>query len=150
MTGPRITYDVEDAGWATAIFDDGKEVRITVSYLHDSLKDLAKSVLDLESGKMAKVLFMDEPGEMLLELEPKGNSLEYTLKWFDDWASWNIVSVDNFKEVAAGSMLFDDYRLQVVTILSSIYENVGVTRYKELWIEHDFPIAEFQALGGTI
>ena len=148
MAGPRLTYNLENAGWATAVFNDGEQITITVSYLHDSLKDLAQSVLDLEAGKASTVLFMDEPGETLLELEPRGDSLNYILKWFDDWASWDIVSPDRFRVVAEGSMFFSHYKDQVMAILSSVYENVGMSRYKKLWIEHDFPLDEFRALGG--
>ena len=50
-----------------------------VSYLHDSLKDLCNLALALQSGASiieAKVLFLDEPGELALLISAAERSNE--------------------------------------------------------------------------
>jgi putative exporter of polyketide antibiotics len=63
-----ISYIVEDAGWAQITISDGEgEIVNDVSYLHDSLRDLAELAIEMRSGaKTAKAIFMDEPGELQL------------------------------------------------------------------------------------
>ena len=149
MSKPTLSYALGSAGWATAIWNDGSPVEITVSYLHDSLKDLATSVISLQSKRVATVLFMDEPGEHMLVLEMTGEEISYQLRRFDDWASWGHVPADRFKVVAKGTMSFDHYKEQISLILRHIHDSVGVEKYKELWIEHEFPMSEFKIVCGA-
>ena len=144
MSKPSLGYKLESAGWAQATWRDGQTVEIAISYLHDSLRDLAKSVIALENDQPALVVFMGEPGEHQLELSMCGGQIDYKLKWFDDWASWEIVPKDQFRLVSAGTMPFKHYKKQISSILRDIHDNIGVAKYKELWIEHEFPKAEFE------
>ena len=61
----RFDYKLDGAGWATATLScDEQRIEMTVSYLHDSLKDMASAVLAILNGAVeVKVIFMDEPGE---------------------------------------------------------------------------------------
>ena len=149
MSNPELRYTLEKAGWATATWDDGAAVEITVSYLHDSLKDLAESVILLESREPASVLFMDEPGEHMLLLERSGEEVSYQLRWFQDWASWNFVPQTEFRVVAEGTMSFDHYRRQVSAVLRNILALHGLAKYKELWIEHEFPMEQYSIVCGA-
>ena len=46
-----ISYIVEDAGWAKITISDGdEEIENDVSYLHDSLRDLANLAIEMRSG----------------------------------------------------------------------------------------------------
>jgi hypothetical protein len=58
----RFNYEVEDAGWANAeIVCGDAHIELTASYLHDSLCEVASSVLALLSGATeATAEFWDE------------------------------------------------------------------------------------------
>lgn len=146
MAQPNLTYELQGSGWAVATFGDGSTVTLSASYLHDTLKDLATSAIDVRAGRSSTVLFMDEPGEMRLELEPYGDEIHYALKSFADWASWGLQSDDDYRLIVQGAMAAAHYRAEVVKILSKIYRDIGTERYKEMWIEHEFPAREFEAL----
>jgi hypothetical protein len=61
----RINYELEHAGWATVTLEcGGQQVTMAASYLHDSLRDLARASHSLvEGAEEATVVFMSEPGE---------------------------------------------------------------------------------------
>ena len=47
----QLDYELHDAGWAEVrITEDNQTVRVTVSYLHDSLRELVSAVLQLHAG----------------------------------------------------------------------------------------------------
>jgi len=137
-----LTYDLEDAGWAMArIEDDSAHFDITVSYLHDSLAQLAEAAISLNNGnKSASVIFMDEPGEvhLLLDVKTKEEVL-YELRWFDDWTSWNMHPADDYKTFHSGQTSLREFTASVRNQLEEILKTYGEQGYKERWIENDFP-----------
>ena len=60
-----IVYRVDQAGWADAeIYDEHSRVRLTASYVSDTLTQLAESALAvLDGADTARVVFEEEPGE---------------------------------------------------------------------------------------
>jgi len=66
----EFQYHLRNAGWADATIREGRDsVTMTVSYLHDSLEELADAMnLLLMGGKESGTVFMDEPGEHLMSL----------------------------------------------------------------------------------
>ena len=87
----HIAYQLHDAGWASVTVKYGEEShQQAVSYLHDSLKDLCNLALALQSGASiteAKVLFLDEPGELalLVSAAERSNEAEVRLIYSDDF-----------------------------------------------------------------
>ncbi|MCP4130977.1 MAG: hypothetical protein GY754_08355 [bacterium] len=144
----KFEYKLYDAGWAEAIvYAKNKSVNITVSYLHDSLCDLADAAKSLIYGaESVKVIFMDEPGEHQLFFERKDDKIVFEIRWFKDWASWNMYPADKYKVVLSGTTTLDRVTGEILSALKSIYETYGLDKYKELWGEHDFPINEFKQL----
>lgn len=140
--GFTLTYDIEGAGWAVARIQDGeKDINITVSYLHDSLRDLAEAARALADGAQeARVVFMDEPGEMHLVVETKGDSLSYQLKWFDDWNSWEMHPENKFQVVHSGSTTKARIIGEIRKELEAVLKDHGMEGYKEKWVEHPFPV----------
>ena len=66
----QLNYILEDAGWAILEISKGEELlKLNISYLHDSLKNLAESAIELETKNEKTVIFMDEPGEHWLILK---------------------------------------------------------------------------------
>ncbi|WP_282628358.1 hypothetical protein [Empedobacter sedimenti] len=144
----EIDYKLENAGWAIVKISNGyKEVVLSPSYLHDSLKNLAESALQLKTKNEKTVVFMDEPGEHWLVLKKADeNTIDYEVRWYEHWASKNLVAEDDYKIVLTGTTTLPKYINQVRKNLIDIYEEFGPELYKEKWIMHDFPMCEYKLL----
>ena len=145
----KFQYNLEDAGWANAIISEGNDsATVIVSYLHDSLGELTGAVnLLLKGGQESRTIFMDEPGEHLMSLiNPKEDELEVELRWFDDWASWDMQSKKDYEVVFKRTVSLLEFANQVCDNLDHIYINEGTDGYKEKWIEHDFPLDAYLKL----
>jgi hypothetical protein len=144
----RFDYVLDGAGWATAtVLVSGHEVAIVVSYLHDSLGQLADAILELEAGQQeATVVFMSEPGEHHLVFRRIGDSVAVEVRWFKDWASWGMYPPERYEIVAVGTSPFAVVREQVVAALNRVLAEHGVEGYKAKWVEHEFPVTAHERL----
>lgn len=144
----HVNYIVREGGWANLKIGNSEELlEFNISYLHNSLKDFAESAIELKNGKEKRVIFMDEPGELWLILKMiENNVVDYELRWYEDWASWNLISEDKYEVVLTGKTTFPKYINEVRRNLIEIYEEIGIQKYKERWIEHEFPLEEYEIL----
>lgn len=144
----QLNYILNNAGWAILEINNGeKTLKFNISYLHYSLKNLAESAIDLKNCREKLVIFMDEPGETWLILKKQeNNTIEYELRWYEDWASWNLINEEKYQLAMMGTITLPKYINEVRRNLIKIYEEIGVEKYKEKWIEHEFPLAEYQKL----
>lgn len=144
----EITYKIIDGGWANAKIGNGrKQKKFAVSYLNDSLKELAESAIEIRSKDFKTVVFMEEPGEHVLILHRNDqNKIDYELRWYTDWWSWNLIEEGNFKTVLKGETTVPKYINQVRNILQELMTALGPETYRKKWIEHDFPIEEYEKL----
>lgn len=140
--GFSLTYDLEGAGWATARIQDGEyKVGVTISYLHDTLRELGESARALEAGAAtARVVFMNEPGEVHLLMIRCDGLLSYELRWFDDWNSWGMHPDDKFETLHEGSTTVARFVGEVRKELEALLVDHGEEGYKEKWDEHEFPM----------
>lgn len=67
---------------------------------------------------------MDEPGKYKLILKRNGKNIIYELRWYKDWASWNLLSEDNFETVLSGTTTLSKY-------INLVRENLIRMRNKE-------------------
>ncbi|GAB4195272.1 MAG: hypothetical protein Tsb002_27610 [Wenzhouxiangellaceae bacterium] len=146
-----IEYKLEEHGWATVVLTDGVEkYESPVSYLHDSLAELAQMAIDLKNGlSKTKTIFMDEPGELQLVVNVKDEVAHYEGRWFKDWASWNMHPESEYEVVVHGTCSVARVIQQITSILWNIHQNIGPTEYKERWVEHEFPIKQFNVLANA-
>jgi len=74
---------------------------MTVSYLHDTLAEFITAAnLLLKGAPDARVIAMDEPGEHLVHLQAfSAANLAIEIRWFKDWASWNLITEKEFEVV---------------------------------------------------
>ncbi len=144
----QIEYKIDGAGWAVGKIGNGiKKTKFSISYLHDSLKELGESAIEIREKDFKSVVFMDEPGEHVLILNKKdGIKIEYELRWYEDWWSWNLIDENNFKLIFKGETTVPKYVNQVRNVLDGIMTELGPEEYRKKWVEHDFPIAEYEKL----
>ncbi|WP_346881765.1 hypothetical protein [uncultured Algibacter sp.] len=143
-----IEYKISGAGWASGkIGNNEKTITMGVSYLHDSLKELAQSAIDIKNAELKTIVFMDEPGEYILLLKRRNdNIIKYELRWYPDWNSWNLISEDNFKLKLKGETTVTKFTNQVRNILIEILKDLTPEEYEEKWINHKFPMDEYKSL----
>ena len=145
----KIKYQLEQAGWATVTAWNGREsAKLTVSYLHDTLADLINAAIRVRNGeKEVHVLLMDEPGEHLIVFRSEdGVTINFEIRWFEDWASWNFVPEQEYKKVLSGIDTTENFLEEVFKNAESLLADNGIAGYKQKWIEHDFPIDLFNTL----
>jgi hypothetical protein len=139
--GFRLTYGLEGAGWATVRIEaDSGFVDVTVSYLHDSLRELAEAAKALSAGaESGRVVFMDEPGEVQLFLTRTGKEVCFEARWFDDWSSWGMHFSNEFKVILSGRTTVHRFVGEVSKELQKLLHEHGEDGYKAKWIEAEFP-----------
>ncbi len=145
----EFQYNLGEAGWAHAtISERNNSVTMTVSYLHDSLGELANAMnLLLKGGKESQTIFMDEPGEhLMLLINPKDDELRIEVRWFKDWASWDMYSKKDYEVVFKRTTSLYEFANKVCDNLESIYINEGTDGYKKKWVEHEFPLNSYLKL----
>lgn len=144
----EIEYKIVGSGWANGKISNGKKrKKFAISYLKDSLKELAESAIEIREKDFKSVVFMEEPGEHVLILNRKDeNKIDYELRWYKDWWSWNLIDENNFESVFKGETTVPKYINQVRNVLNGIMTELGPNEYRQKWIEHDFPIAEYEKL----
>lgn len=146
-----LSYELHEHGWATAKISHGEHAAtMTVSYLHDSLRELAVAVHNLSTGSSTtRVIFMDEPGEhQIIFQKSRDDELDYEVIWFNDWDSWGLKSLPGSEHLFKGKISLRRLKQQVNTVLWTLLEEHGESGYKERWCEHDFPTAEMKQIAG--
>ncbi|MBI1324164.1 hypothetical protein GC170_13400 [bacterium] len=143
----RIDYEVKHHGWAeVSISFEGKSVVREVSYLHDSLLDLARMARNLREGlSNATAVFMDEPGELQLHIDCKSEVANFVVRGYPDWASWGMWNADDFEILLEGSCSRLRIVRQITNSLWRIYEVIGPEEYRQSW-GHEFPTDDFDSL----
>ncbi len=146
----QLTYTLGNAGWAYAqVSSEQQTVRMTISYLHDTLTNLADAALSLLlSPSLPQVIvFMDEPGEYQLRLTPdKSGVIQAELRWYNDWQSWGMYAENRYTSALQTTTTASDFALVVETVLDDIWLTHGPEQYKAKWIEHDFPDHQYDRL----
>lgn len=145
----NINYNLGDHGWANVNVHDGRQgVNMTVSYLHDTLTEFITAAnLLLKGAPDAKIILMDEPGEHLIFLQSLNSiNLAIEIRWFKDWASWNMITEKEFEMVLKCQDTILNFSSEIYNNAKHILDKYGMEGYKEKWIEHDFPIDEYNRL----
>ena len=121
----HIAYQLHDAGWASVTVKYGEEShQQAVSYLHE-----------------AKVLFLDEPGELalLVSAAERSNEAEVRLIYSDDFFFSFNFNCSPQQTLWHGKVARYELAENIRLILEDIYLNIGEKEYLERWMEHPFP-----------
>ncbi|OAM26053.1 hypothetical protein A7P95_10080 [Eikenella longinqua] len=143
--GFDIAYELHDAGWASvSVAYNGQSFKQAVSYLHDSLGDLAALGVALQNGGRIteqKVLFLDEPGELaLLAYAEEGSpDAELLLLHSADWFFSFGFTARGQETLWRGRVPRHELAGKIHRILHHLYCHIGEAEYLRRWGEHPFP-----------
>lgn len=142
-----FTYNLTSAGNAEAVVADGaRQATFLVSYLSDALRDLTVAIIALlEGAKSSDCTWFAEPGEYSWSFTRRGEGVWIRVIGFRDWEPER-----NKKDL--GRVLFKascplkEFAHVVLQEVERLYTEVGPSTYKELWVAHNFPVAEYMYL----
>lgn len=145
----NVNYKLSGSGWADfTIFDGVQTHQFAVTYMHDSLLELSEATIRLLLGsKNRSVSFLDEPGELKMELE-KTSDLVITVKgkWYKDYYSWNLVSSEDYKELFYFETDLIQFSKSVLWNMDEIWNEYGSSGYKAKWQNTPFPHSNYLKL----
>ena len=127
-----------------------QKVKMTASYLHDSLQNLASAARALVRNETeATVVFLDEPGEHQIVLRRiNDNDVDLEILWYDDWKSWGMDDGPGRRRLV-GRTSVAHFRGEVLSELRRLLHENGEAGYLEKWVEHPFPMVEMRDLEGA-
>ena len=142
----QFEYRLTGRGWSAAtIADRETTVEITASYLSDALGNLARAVVGLLRGvEAARVSWYEEPGEYRWLVNRADETVSIRILWFD--SQFPKRPDEEGRTVFETTCRLVDFAGQVTSQLRALLESPGEAGYKEQWVLHDFPRAEYEAL----
>jgi hypothetical protein len=155
ISGPEdsrrlFDYRLEGAGWATVTLrlrPDAEALALRVSYLHDSLRELASAILALDSdSRELAVCFVEEPGVHRLHMRrPDAEQLELEVRYLERIPGLRSTG-EPMVVVDRGTLRWRTFRGCVVSVLQRLWREHGAEGYAVLWRTAPFPVAELRAL----
>jgi hypothetical protein len=150
-----ITYELTGAGWALTTFEyNFQKVEIRVSYLYDSLYELASSALYLMryQSTFEEVFFMEEPGEYQLVINRTDSLLNLTMLKLNPYPYYERLhrSSDEPVKLFEYEVPVKKYAMEVLNLLYKLYQTWGLEGYKSEWVKYDFPYEKYLLLEKAI
>jgi hypothetical protein len=99
----------------------------------------------LAGGKRQEFSWGVEPGECAWLLTTHKGLLSIRVTWYRD-DRWYRSPTDRGKTVFKGRCPLRDFATAVREQLQEIYTTLGPKGYKERWVAHEFPLADFKRL----
>ena len=146
----KLHYEVSNGGWATlGMHHPRGNAVIDVSYLHDSLLDLAKAAIaSITTEELAEVIFVEEPGHVVMEVGPvTGSELPLTVIRYEDWPERE---ANQAEVVLKARIQRDNFVREVAHLLEDIQQKLGEPEYSRRWKLAPFPSEVAQRLSGLI
>ena len=140
-------YRLTSSGNAQATIRDGTEQAILyVSYRSDALRALTAAVNALLQGaKAAGCVWFAEPGEYRWSLTRRGDAVWIRVVGFKQWEQERSPK-DRGRVLFKTHCQLEDFAATVLRELERLYTSLGPAGYKERWVNHEFPVAEYKHL----
>lgn len=149
----KLQYKLDDHGWAEVRIQLGKYVaEATVSFLEDTLGDLASETQFVLNAEVAatmglcrrkEVLFEEERSRFKLTIKQPGAGL-VRLKLARETGTGQEAS--RWYTKAEVDVPLKDFAREIERVLADIYLTHGLKGYKARWVAHDFPFHVWLAL----
>jgi hypothetical protein len=145
-----LTYKLTGSGWSECQIEIGKEnALITASYLSDALGSLVRAAVDLLTGSTEAIAqFDEEPGEYRWLFSQRNNELQLRILWFNEL--WGNRPNEEGEPILVAQCSLMAFARALHAALEHILEEHGIEGYKDMWVEHDFPLQSYEALKSLI
>ena len=133
------------AGWARAVVaGPNGAIELSASYLSDALGDLgALADVVLRGDPVARSSFAKEPGEYRWVARRSGERVTLSILSFRDWGD----EPDERGELLlTAECTATQLAEAVLACLDDVLARYGEDGYRALWVDHDFPALEHEAL----
>lgn len=147
----EFSYRLTGRGWSEGSLRlNGHHVRLTASYLSDALGDLVAGLVLLAEGESpVTVSWEEEPGEYRFVFTRADEDVRVEVLSFND-------IYPGPKPESQGTILLDttsplsDVLSAFAKGTRAVLDENGLAGYRDAWVEHDFPLADLEALERTI
>jgi hypothetical protein len=154
----KFDYTLERHGWGRMkISWSDRSVEFDASYINDPIEELAsqarwivdpvfRSLVDFP----ARTVFLDEPGEVSLELAwetPVENPRDRSINLTSRSLILTLIGDDGIELQEQFRIDSGEFASAVFEMLSTMWEKHGVIQYRDRWSRYDFPLAHFAAIG---
>ncbi|MEP6972631.1 MAG: hypothetical protein ABI869_00645 [Actinomycetota bacterium] len=143
----QIDYQITGTGWAAAaISHQESRAELGASYLTDALGDLvAAATLALSTEEEIRFSWELEPGEHRWILTPADGLLRVQILSFRDMDDHQ--DDEDGRETFGCEVSAPEFAEAVLRGAEHVQGELGLERYREQWVEHDFPQGAVDELG---
>jgi hypothetical protein len=141
-----LSYNLQEAGWATATIEQGgKHRQMRVSYLSDAVLRMLDAAIGLANGaREVRFGFTDEPGEHECIVTRTGTEgVQIRVLWYKEWTPPGQETGD---EVLICNSTVSEFCHTVFTCCKGLLDEHGEEGYKERWVSDEFPTETFERL----
>jgi hypothetical protein len=142
-----FAYRLTTSGNAEATISDGTDqLTMQISYLSDALRDLTVAVSALKEGaKTSECVWLTEPGEYRWSLTRRRETVWIRIVGFREWEQ-DRSPRDRGRVVFKAHCTLEELAAAILHELEDLYTTIGPAGYKERWVAHEFPVAEYRHL----
>lgn len=152
MQRVTLTYDLAEAGWASATFAvDGRIVSFEPSYLSDAFGDLVRGVATIAEARETDPPVLTQQRVEWFG-EPLGLDLLFEVQSDRNVQMQLVEMPDEFHRNTGRKVLFDD-QIDLEFLAHNLCEQAiqirqkyGVEGYREKWVRHEFPSNDLMRL----
>jgi hypothetical protein len=147
----KFEYKLTGAGWAECNLNlNGKDLSFYPGYLTDALGDLLQSLLDINPF-YTEELYLENGSEFDWDEEPIRSEWHFHYLGDDHMSLKLTIINDNYGSEDHVTEIYEEFSyshfLNVVIIAAEeVLKEYGIVGYKNMWLEHEFPLSIFLKL----
>lgn len=141
----EFKYQLSDRGWASGIIKiNSREFNFIASYLTDPLSDLLKSLITITPGC---VPYPMNESTFAMEEEPERSVWKFEKQNDRDVLITIMIESNSERRIVFKELCLLNNLIQVVVnSISNLLKKHGVEGYRDIWVNHEFPLMEYQRL----
>lgn len=143
----RLHYELTAPGWADCTLQIGdRTVTASASYLSNALDDFARAVVGILKGDAsASAEFTEEPGHFTWKFD-RTDDENVRVRLFWSLPRWNDEHHDPSTPLFDETCRLRTFAGQLLSELQRLQAQHGQRGYKELWVNHEFPVKRLTQL----
>lgn len=147
----EFKYELTGTGWATCEIRIENQIhKYEAGYLTDALGNFLNALLKINPLYTEKV-YLKHGANFFFDNEPSGT--DWHLKYLGN--DKMLLEVTTYTDISFSEdpkleiqieCSYDEFLLQVVKEAEKLLKEYGIVGYKEMWVEHEFPLSAFLML----